>query len=381
MGNPPAARIGAHRLLFVIDTLRCGGAERQLVTLLKGLAAVREWELELVILSDEEAFFRPFVEALGVPIHCFARRYTLDLAGPISEVARLIKQNGICLVHAFLNLGSLVGVAGAKLAGVPVVCSAIREGKDENWKLALSKRMLARLSDVFVSNSKAGLVSRFKRARPHFKVVYNGIDFSRFDEPFTSYLATQLSLTRFDRVVGMVGRLSNHKDYPTFLQAAAMVLGTMPNTGFLIVGDGPMRHDYECLSIDLGIREQVVFAGYRADVDRIYTFMNLFVLLNDPDVHEEGLSNALIEAAAVGIPMIATDAGGTPEIIEHDCCGILVPPQDPRAVAAAIADLLRNEEKAKTLADEAKKKVRGAFALGRYIKEYEQIYRSLLAGR
>ena len=166
------------KLLFVIDSLRFGGAERQLVELVKGLDKTR-FTITVVSLKMERDSYAKAIEGLGVELLYIERLARFDLT-PVFRIAQLIKRLNIDVVHATLTMGGVFGVAAAKLTSTPVVCSVIREGKDPNTKLRIFRKMLAPFSDLYVSNSYAGLANRFKKMRPNFRVVHNGFDLSRF---------------------------------------------------------------------------------------------------------------------------------------------------------------------------------------------------------
>ncbi|MGI6657060.1 MAG: glycosyltransferase [Desulfobulbus sp.] len=369
------------RVVFVIDSLRPGGAERQLVELIRGLFARGGYELHLVCLLRAQNSYAEWLTPLGLEPHYIQRSCKYDFAGPVFSLARYIRSQRIDLVHTFMNMGSLIGCLAAKMTRRPVVCSAIRDGKDPSRKAKYIKYFLAAAADYLVANSRAGFAGRFRTMRPHFRVVYNGVDFSRFagDDKATQRAANELGLQGERRVVGMVGSLSLYRDQATLLRAAPRVLSVFPDVVFVFVGDGDQREHLEQLAKQLGIAAQVVFAGFRGDVDRIYPLMDLCVLLSNNRVIIEGISNALIEAMANGVPVIASTGGGTDELIEHNQSGLLVEPHNPEAVADAVLALLGAPEAERSrLARNACQRVRELFALERYVREYEDLYDDLL---
>jgi glycosyltransferase involved in cell wall biosynthesis len=366
------------KILFVIDSLRFGGAERQLVELVKGLRKPNN-EIHLICLDDYNGGYTDILTELGIRIHCFCRSHKYDV-WPVFLISRYIRQNRIDIVHSFMTLSGLAGVPAAKLSGRPVVCSAVRDGKYKSFKEKIFQNMLSRLSDIFVANSRAGFANRFIRMKDHFRVVYNGVDFSRFEEEkiSASTLKKDLNTAGFQNIVGMIASFSIHKDHETLLKAVPMVLKIFPETCLLLIGDGSERKKTEKHAMNLGLQKNVLFLGCRKDVDRVYPILDLAVLLTNSDAHLEGISNAIIEAMAVGIPVIASKGGGTDEIVGNNLNGILVEPKNPRETAEAIIELLTDRKKAKRLAMSAKTSVREMFGLKRYVDEYEHIYRELL---
>ena len=357
-------------LLLVIDSLRAGGAERQMVELIKGLDK-NKFNIHLYCLSKQENSYEDLVDKLGITINYYTRKYKYDLIRPVFEIKDYIHQNRIDVVQTFLNLGSLIGVAASRLAGKKVICSAIREGKDSDWKLMISKKVLAVFSDVYVSNSWAGFNNRFKKIKPNFKVIYNGIDFSRFEKQIdVESLKDDLALTGKRHVIGMIASLSPYKDHITLLNAAKIVISKHPDACFLVVGDGAQRESLELLANSNGIEDHVIFAGYRSDVDQIYKVLDIFVLLTNTDLHQEGISNAILEAMVVGVPVIATAGGGTDELIDHNENGIIIAPKSINEAAEAILNLLENKSFSEQLSKNAQEKVFTNFGLDRYVEEY-----------
>jgi glycosyltransferase involved in cell wall biosynthesis len=276
-------------------------------------------------------------------------------------------------------MGCLFGALAAKLTCRPIICSAIRDAKDNSTKVKYLKRFLANIADIYVSNTQAGFTNRFSLLKPHFRVVYNGVDFFRFDKQYdiSSSLRNELCVSNFLHVVGMVGALSSNKDQDTLLSAATHILKKFPDTGFLFVGDGERREFLEKKAKILGIDKYVRFSGFRSDVDRLYNLMDVCVLLTNSQNHLEGIPNVLIEAMACNIPVVATVGGGTNEIVTHEKTGILVPPQDPLRTAKAIIDLLTDSDKAISMSLVACSWVHEMFNLERYTSDYENIYREL----
>ncbi len=369
------------RILFVIDSLGIGGAERQLVELIKGLVRKGGYEIHLVSLLRQDVEYADIVTSFGIEVVYYPRRYKYDLVGPLFALVRYIQEHRIDLVHTFMNMGSLFGGIAAKITGRPVVCSAIRDAKDGSRRKKYLKRFLSKLADIYVANSRAGFTNRFRKMEPHFRVVYNGVDFSRFNGPNDDLtdLKDELAIHGFSHVVGMVGSFSEHKDHETLLEAIPMVLRAFPKTGFLLIGDGEKRTYLEKMAKSFGVEKQIVFAGYRKDVDHIYPFMHICVLLSNPQVHLEGIPNVLIEAMACGVPVIASDGGGTREFLIPGVNGLIVSPKDPVAAAWAINQLFSDYDRAKDMAMAGQRTVYQMFGLERYVSEYKQLYEQLLS--
>ena len=364
------------KILFVIDSLRFGGAQRQLVELIKGLH-YRRHDVHLVSLKKDKEGYAEILTALGIELFYYYRTFNYDLK-PVFIISQHIKNNQIDLVHSFMTVGGLMGMLAAKLTERPIVCSALRDAKDSDFMMKIEHKILARFTNTFVANSRAGFTNRFKRMKPHFRVVYNGVDFSRFEaETDILKLKYELGLSDFKYVIGMVASLSERKDHETLLDAAPLVIQVFPDTCFLLVGDGLNREYLVNKAIKQGLEKNIIFLGYRSDVDQIIRLPDVSVLLSNSDVHLEGISNAIMESMAVGVPVIASEGGGTDEIVINDINGILVPAKNSQKTADAIIELLRDKNKAEKLANKAKITARRMFNLKRYVDDYENIYREL----
>lgn len=369
---------GPIRLLFIIDSLKFGGAQRQLVELIKGLQSKR-YIIHLITFEETSEGYLDSIAQLNILAVVFPRSFRYDFR-PIYEICRYIKENKIDLVHTYMNLASVFGVLASKLARRPIVCASIRDAKSSGLKEKLSSHMLSYLADIFVANSKAGFDSRFKRRRPHFRVVYNGMDFNRFviDGLDKDAFKDSLGLSHYGRIVAMVATFISHKDHETFLEAIPEVIAQFPDTGFVLIGDGPRRKLLEDKVADLGLTKQALFLGFRQDIESIYAIIDINVLITNIQNHLEGISNAITEAMASGLPVIVSAGGGAEEVVQNGINGLIVAPKDPGATAKAIISLLKNKSKAKKLAQAGQKDVKQKFSLEQYISNYEQIYSELL---
>lgn len=368
-------------LLLIIHSLKFGGAERQLVELIKGLNC-QLYEVHLICLENASEGYTDLLAQTGIKICYFSRSYKYDLR-PIFSIYRYIRGKKIDLVHTFENLGSLYGLLAAKLSGRQVVSSSIRNAKDENFKLKISKRIFARFADILVSNSRAGLINRFNRMKPHYRVIYNGVDITRFqhEKPDLHSIIDGLGISSFKYIIGMVASLSERKDQDTILDAASLILESFPDTLFLFIGDGPRKEALSEKVRQTGLQDNVIFLGNRNDVEELMQVFDVAVLLTNNDIHLEGISNAIIEAMMLGIPVVASQGGGTNEIVKHNVNGILVSPKSIQKTAEAVIELLKDKPKAKRLSKAAKISVMEKFNLYRYVKEYEDIYQELSSKR
>lgn len=158
------------------------------------------------------------------------------------------------------------------------------------------------------------------------------------------------------------------------LEALAKITVFLPDIRCLLVGDGPLKNELERLAKKLGISQNCIFTGRRTDIPEILSFLDILVL---PSL-SEGFPIILLEAMAIGCPIVSTDVGGVKELIENERTGLLIPPRNSQALAEAIRELLQNKEKTKFLSSSAQTKVREKFSLRHMIDETESIYEQLI---
>ncbi len=375
---------GAVRLLFITPSLHSGGAERQLVQLVKRLDPER-YAMTLATLTSRigagHAGFYAEVEDLPhVRLVELPRSGRLDVVGPLLALVRLIREERIEVIHSFLNLGSTFGMIAARLAGVPIVASSIRDSRDAGLVYRLCRIAQARGTDFFVSNSEAGFDNRFARRRPNFRVIGNGLDMARFTPrpEVEARLRTQLGLARFRHLVGMVASLTEYKDHEAFIELAARVVARQPDTGFLVIGDGPRRADLEALCDRLGLGRQVIFTGFLKDVDALTGMLDVACLFTNYRVISEGLPNAVMEAMACGVPVIATADGGTLELMCDGVEGFLVRNNDSEVAGQRLLRLLDNAELRRTMGALGRQAMSERFSLEACVAAYEELYASCL---
>jgi glycosyltransferase involved in cell wall biosynthesis len=208
-------------------------------------------------------------------------------------------------------------------------------------------------------------------------VVHSGIDLGRFENvPQRDYRA-EFGLDPDAVAIGNVAALVDHKGHRYLLDAVPSVLERHPNARFIVCGDGELREALRSQAARLGIERAVTFAGFRKDVPSLLGFFDIFVMSS----HLEGLNTSILDALAMRLPVVGTDAGGIPEIIRDGQTGRLVPARDPGSLAAAICDLIGDREEARRLGEGGRRWVEEEFTCGRMVEGNLAIYRKLLAPR
>jgi glycosyltransferase involved in cell wall biosynthesis len=205
------------------------------------------------------------------------------------------------------------------------------------------------------------------------ELIHSGVDTEKFanvnrDES----LRNSLGILAGDIAVGTIAALAGHKDYPTLLRAAREVIRQNGKVHFLAAGDGPQKQELQRLARNLKIEKRFHFLGYRRDIGLLLKSFDIFVLASK----KEGLGTSVLDAMIAGVPIIATDAGGIPEMIEHELNGFLVPKENPQALADAILKLISDRKKQEYFVENAKRIVRN-FAIENTVKKNLELYEKL----
>jgi glycosyltransferase involved in cell wall biosynthesis len=367
------------RLVYVIDKLGRAGAQSHLHQLASHLDQARFAPEVCCLLRGGP--LADSLQTLGVPVDelGLGRIYGPRGWAALLRLARRLRRARVQVVHTYLISANVFGALAARLAGVPAVITSRRDmGFSRNWRLRLvEENVVNRLVDRVVAVCPAvAAVTLRERGLDASKVVTipNGVDCEAFDPALYSRDAarSELGLLPDEPAVGVVASLSPVKGHADLMAAAARVLGRQ-RARFVLIGDGPLRPGLEALAQQLGIREQVVFAGVRGEVARLLPGLDIVAIPS----HSEGLSNTLLEAMAMARPVVATAVGGNSDVLRDGENGRLVPPRDPEALAASLLALLEAPEAARRLGEAARRFVAAEFPLSRMVARYEELYRSV----
>jgi glycosyltransferase involved in cell wall biosynthesis len=302
------------------------------------------------------------------------------------EFVKLLRDEQIDVVHAHMIRAALVAVPLAKIARVPVIVHTCH-GR-EAWRTSWLKRQFwldRRLSDLAdatlaVSEATRTYLINDKQLRPEdVRVIRNGrnLDVCTLSHNEKQRVQAEFGLATNELVVGVFGRLESQKGLSYLLHALPTVRQRVGAFKVLFVGDGSLRHELEKQSQALGLRETIIFTGYRNDAKQLMAFCDLVVL---PSLYE-GMPLVPIEAAILGKPVVATAVDGTTEVVANASTGVLVPPRDPILLAQAITELLLNPQLRRDMGTRARQRAEILFSLGRQISETEALYVSLLQTR
>ena len=281
------------------------------------------------------------------------------------------------LIHTHSRRGAdYWGGIVAAITGTPAVVSR-RVDNPDPVPLASTKY---RCYDRVISISEGVRKVLLAAGVPAHKVVcvHSGIDTERYGRSCDrQWFLREFGLEESHRVLAAIAQLIPRKGHRVLLEALPEVIREFPDLRVLLFGRGPLEGELKEFCHRYGLLSHVRFAGFRTDLERVFPCLNLVV---HPAVME-GLGLSLLEAAAAGIPIVAAKVGGVPEIVQDGVTGLLVPPADPKSLAAAIVRLLRQRETARTLGNAGREFVCRNFSVAKMVEGNLQVYRDVLAAR
>lgn len=361
-------------MLQFIDTLMRGGAERVVVELATRLGRER---LDPAVACFRQEAYADELAAAGRRVHIVPKRRAFDV-GLLLRLRRLLRRERVAVVHTHDLQSATYGLLAGKLARVPVILTVhglgIFRQRRSAWLLPKLGCWLRRV--VFVGHWLQRVAAEQFGLRPRRPVViHNGVDIERFRPgPPEPELRAELGLEATALVVGTVGNLRPVKDYPTLLRAFALARSRVASVALVLVGDGSERPALEGLARDLGLGASVRFAGARDDVSRLLRAFDVFALSS----RTEGISMALLEAMATGLPAVVTETGGNPEVAVAGATAALAPVGDHERLAEALAALLADPQRRRAWGEAARRRVEADFSLDGMVRAYEALYAELV---
>lgn len=357
------------KLFLMTDSFDTGGSERQIVALAQSLNPTA-FHVNLGCIQRRGALLDSFGRVPEFPLG--GSLYGLNSVWTRLRLAQYLRRNRVAIAHAFDFYTNLTLIPAARLAGVPVVIGSQRQlGDLLSRSKSRAQAAVFRWCDVVVCNSHAAadrLVEQGLR-KSRVVVIGNGLPASAFAETVPA-LPRCKDLLR----VGMIARMNTpSKNHKVFLHAAARLCGRFPSLTLVLVGDGPLRPELEREAESLGLKDRALFLGDRLDIAAVLASLDVSVLPSS----SESLSNAILESMAAGAPVVASRVGGNPELVSADR-GMLVAPNDDKALADAIEGLLRDPARRAALGESAKPFAQANFTIERMRDRYEALYTELL---
>jgi glycosyltransferase involved in cell wall biosynthesis len=380
-GRGMAARSGPCDVVYVIASMITGGTQTHLLQVLRVLDRDR-YRPHLYCLRDKGNLI-DVARSLGVDVTTFGMQGSLrqpaDLAGLV-RMRRALVELRPGVVHGYLLRGNFYGAVAARAAGVPVVITSKR-GLHEPAGVAerLAVRVSNRLSNIVTGNSPA--VLDFTRSVEHaptlaMEMIPSGIDTGRFEPAVSQSLRAELGIDDAP-VVGTAITFRPRKGFRMLFEAFAQVHAKNPRARLLIAGVDAWEPVPQQLARDLGILDAVVLLGRRSDMPDVLATFDVFVLPSE----SEGMSNAILEAMAMRLPVVATAVGGAPVVIDEGKSGFLVDYPDSDTLALRLGMLLGDAARRREVGEAARETVLSDYSAEAMVGSMESLYDRLLSPR
>ncbi len=366
------------KIIHIVPSLETGGMENGVVNLVNNLDPLL-FSFSICCLKKEGSLKGRLKKDIAV--HCLNKQKGISLF-TFLKLTKIIRQEKADIVHTHgWGGGALYGIISAKLSGTPIIINGEHGTLFDQTKIRrIAQKFLSWFIDVIITVSddlKQDLINKMGINQKKIQTIINGVDTVKFrpDESLRTQKRIELGL-KDEILIGTVGRLVPVKDYQTLIKAAAQIMGEKgrDKISLVLIGDGSCRKELENTAKALNIEDKVHFLGEKDDVPSWLNAMDIFVLSS----LDEGLSNTILEAMAVGKAVVATRVGGNSEIIRDKETGLLSPVGDVETLAGILTDLIENPLKIAGLGANARKSTENEFSLQFMVKNYEQVYKRCL---
>ncbi|MDP2784983.1 MAG: TIGR03088 family PEP-CTERM/XrtA system glycosyltransferase [Sulfurimicrobium sp.] len=371
-------------IVHVIYSLGVGGLENGLVNLINNMP--RDRYRHAIVCLHSFTDFAKRIQGSDVPIYSLDKKPGKDL-GLYVRLGRLLRQLKPDIVHT----RNLAALEGQIVAAITVSARRVHgeHGREVdvaglNMKYNLLRSMIRPFVHRYIAVSRdleQWLINRIGVEPSRIKQIYNGVDSQKFrpwrvEDPAPPWQAQFASDQHV--IIGSVGRMAAIKDHQTLVRAFIMLIQQHPQlretVRLVIVGDGPCRENCAQLLAQAGLSDYAYLMGERNDVAELMRAMDIFVL---PSLGE-GISNTILEAMATGLPVLATQVGGNPELVQASVTGRLVPANTPRAMAQALFDYVSDAQLRDRHGSAGRAIIERQYSLPAMVNEYMQAYDMVL---
>jgi len=374
MGSPKkqnANRNDQIRVLMLIGNLDAGGKERQLIALLKGLKE-RKHISTIVAVMNPNGLRESEASQFANSLINVSRMFEFDLLSPVIKLVRLGRRENIQVIHTWgSGIWDLVGLMVAKFCRVPILHGGIRLSPS---RLDFSNRLTkwsAQKADAIVANSQSGLQAFGLAADPRSRVIYNGVDMSRFEglEEYPPEKHENLC---------MVANFSNKKDHISLVAAMPVILTSFPDARLLLVGHNAGTLDaVKAYASEIGVESHVEYITDTLHPEPYIAKSRIGILSTNETVHGEGTANALLEYMALSKPVVVSDNGGNREVVKDGESGFVIKPGSPEEIGKHVNYLLADAVRAQEMGRVGKAILIEKFNMEKMINAYVEIYQAL----
>lgn len=360
-----------HIKVLHIDTEKgWRGGQQQAAYLFENM---HKQNFKTALICQPNSKFEAWAKALILPFYAIKMRNEADIIAAF-KIAKICKKEQFNILHLHSGHAMAIGMLvklfykKIKLIGVKRVDFALKN----NFFSKLKHNKMDTV--VCISNKIRQVMLDCKIAERKLHVIHSGVDTIRYKGFTTSSdYKKNLGINPEHILIGTIAALVGHKDYPNLLKAAEIVINETDNISFLAAGNGKNEQEIKQLASNLNLKNRFVFAGYRKDIGNLLSCFDIFVLASKM----EGLGTSILDAQSAGTPVIATNAGGIPEIVLNNKTGLLVNKKNPKALAKAIITLSNDEILQQKLKNSALEFVEG-FSIKNTVQKNISLYLKLL---
>ena len=368
------------RVALLLGGLPVGGAEVNVVALLPRLVAHGVAPVVVTLARDSDSFLADRIEAEGCPRVDLGARRLLDF-GAIRRLRAFLRSEQISVLHAEDLYSVIVGALAVRGTNTRFVLTRHVLGHDRRPRREAVKSILGYLgawrADAVIAVSQAVRTKFAAQAHlpsSRITVIHNGLELAPFEElRDRSTARDHLAWNESQLTVSIIGVMRQCKGHDTLLAAVPAIRDAFPDVAVKIIGGGEVPSELRA-QVD-ALAGTVEFVGERSDIPEVLTATDIVVQAS----RSEGLPTVMMEAGAAGIPVVATDVGGTRDVVEDGATGLLVPPEDPQALAAAVVQLLGSPERRRAMGLNARASILRRFSLDRQAQLTADLYCRLAA--
>jgi len=374
-------------LLYVITKLELGGAQKQLLSLISHLD--KERYAPYLITAPDGLLIK---KALSIrDLRLIKSGFLERPINPLKDffaffhIHSFIKKNKIDIVHTHSSKAGIIGRWAARSAQVKVIVHTVHgwsfnEYQNPFWRrfIIWLEKLTALITGKFIVVSYNDLQTDLGNhigTKDKYKLIRYGIDYQAFSKKDKS-LREELGVHVSDLLIGMISCFKPQKSPQDFIKLAYLVNKSIPQTKFLLIGDGVLHKKIKRLISKLNLEHQVILTGWREDIARILSALDVFVLTS----LWEGLPISALEAIAASLPVAATNTGGISEVVHDGSNGFLVSPRDVNRLAEKLIHLLKDENLIIKIRKNASNSFDHEFTLENMIKNTESLYQDLVNG-
>ena len=381
------------KVAHIIARMITGGADENTLFTIQGLDKDR-YEVDLIMGEEfDESIFDKVKNNNFNIIQIKGLKWKLNfLYDPIVliKLIKMMRKNHYDIVHTHTTKAGILGRIAARVAGVPIIVHGLHGSTFEafesgllNWLLFLFERLAGRFTDAYISVSKVlseNYIEKGIGKKDNHYTVYSGMELDKFygvkEKIDCGKKQRELEIDSEDFVIGNVARLETRKGHKFLINAFKDVVEERKGCPIklLIIGEGEERENLENYAKEANLEKNVIFTGYREDVEELMALMDLFVLTS----LREGLPRVLVQAAAVGMPSIAFNVDGVPEIIEDNHNGFLVKAGDVKQLTKRIIEYIDHKELLMLHGKNGRELIKGKWSIEDMVERIDKIYQDLV---